>query len=170
MASLSASAVDHPVKPVPHPDLERFRRVLRAGGSREYAYSLLFGLPKLEARGVLKLVEKGLPFSALERFQRNIDLPFRELADAISIPLRTLDRRKSAGRLEPEESDRAVRLSRVFGAALGLFEGDEEAARAWLKKRQATLGNQRPIELVRSEVGAREVERLIGRLEHGVFS
>ncbi len=116
------------------------------------------------------MVEEGLPFSALERFQRNIDLPLRELADAIRVPLRTLDRRKRAGRLEPEESDRAIRLSRVFGAVLTLFEGDEEAARAWLKRRQVALGNERPIDFVRTEVGAREVERLIGRLEHGVFS
>lgn len=170
MASLTVSPVEGQAKPATHPDLERFRDALRAGRPREHAYSLLFGLRLLDARGVVKLVETGLPYGALERFQQNADLPLRELADAISVPLRTLDRRKSAGRLEPEESDRAVRLSRVFAAAIGLFEGDDGAARAWLRKRQPLLGNERPLDLVRTEVGAREVERLIGRLEHGVFS
>lgn len=170
MASPSATPVEGPAKPATHPDLERFRDALRAGRPREHAYSLLFGLKLLDARGVVKLVEAGLPYRALERFQQNADLPIRELAEAISVPLRTLDRRKSAGKLEPEESDRAIRVSRVFAAALGLFEGDDEAARAWLKKRQPLLGNERPIDLVRTEVGAREVERLVGRLEHGVFS
>lgn len=169
MASLTATSVKGPAKPAARPDLERFRDALRTGRPREHAYSLLFGLRLLDARGVVKLVNAGLPYPALERFQQNADLPIRELAAAISVPLRTLDRRKSAGKLEPEESDRAVRLSRVFAAALGLFEGDDDAARAWLKKRQPQLGNERPMDLLRTEVGAREVERLVGRLEHGVF-
>ena len=170
MASLTATPIEAPLKASRHPDLERFRDALGAGRPREHAYSLLFGLRLLDARGVVKLVEAGLPYQALERFQQNADLPLRELAEAISVPLRTLDRRRSAGRLEPDESDRAVRLSRIFAAALGLFEGDDDAARAWLKKRQPMLGNERPIDLVKTEVGAREVERLVGRLEHGVFS
>lgn len=170
MAGLAATSVEGHGKASRHPDLERFRDALRAGRPREHAYSLLFGLRLLDARGVVRLVEAGLPYPALERFQQNADLPLRDLAEAISVPLRTLDRRKSAGKLEPEESDRAVRLSRVFAAALGLFEGDDGAARAWLKKRQPLLGNERPIDLVRTEVGGREVERLVGRLEHGVFS
>lgn len=39
-----------------------------------------------------------------------------------------------------------------------------------LGKRQPVLGNERTIDLPRTEVGAREVERFVGRLEHGVLS
>ena len=52
--------------------------------------------------------------------------------------------------------------------ALELFEGDDEAARAWLLREQPALGGLRPLELAKSDVGAEEVEHLIGRLEHGI--
>ena len=86
----------------------------------------------------------------------------------VQLPARTLARRKAAGRLEREESDRLLRASRVFGRALELFEGDADAAREWLLDRQPLLGGLVPLELATTDVGAAEVERLIGRLEHGI--
>ena len=59
---------------------------------------------------------------------------------------------------------------RVFGRALELFEGDSQAAERWLSSPRAALGGATPLELAKTEAGAREVEALIGRLEHGVFS
>jgi putative toxin-antitoxin system antitoxin component (TIGR02293 family) len=61
-----------------------------------------------------------------------------------------------------------VRLSRVVGLALQLFEGGLEEARVWLLSPHAALGNAIPLEFAANEVGAREVENLIGRLEHGI--
>lgn len=87
------------------------------------------------------------------------------LAELAQIPPRTLARRKEEGRLDPDESDRLLRASRVFGRALALFEGDVDAARTWLSAEQPALGGMAPLELATTDVGAREVENLIGRLE-----
>jgi hypothetical protein len=54
--------------------------------------------------------------------------------------------------------------------ALALFEGGADAAMRWLTSSQKTLGDQTPLEHARTEIGAREVEERVGRLEHGVFS
>ena len=62
------------------------------------------------------------------------------------------------------------RAERVFGKAQKLFEGDARAAERWLSSPKAGLGGAVPSELAETEAGAREVEALIGRLEHGVFS
>jgi putative toxin-antitoxin system antitoxin component (TIGR02293 family) len=51
-----------------------------------------------------------------------------------------------------------------------LFEGDRDAAVEWLTTPQTALGDRVPLDLARTEIGAREVERLVGRLDHGVFS
>ena len=59
---------------------------------------------------------------------------------------------------------------RVFDRALELFEGDSRAAERWLSSPKAALGGAVPSELAKTEAGAREVEALIGRIEHGVFS
>jgi putative toxin-antitoxin system antitoxin component (TIGR02293 family) len=62
-----------------------------------------------------------------------------------------------------------VRASRLFGRALTLFEGDADAAREWLGAKAPALGGQAPLAAAQTEAGAREVENLIGKLEHGVF-
>ena len=48
--------------------------------------------------------------------------------------------------------------------------GDQERAEAWLKKPNKALGMKTPLQYAETEPGAREVENLLGRLEHGVFS
>ena len=48
--------------------------------------------------------------------------------------------------------------------------GDAEAARGWLGKPQKVLGGAVPWDLARTELGAREIETAIGRIEHGVFA
>ena len=84
------------------------------------------------------------------------------------ISARRLARRKEAGRLEPDESDRLMRASRVIARAIELFEGDREAARTWLTTHLRALGDHTPLEFAKTDVGAIEVENLIGRLEHGI--
>ncbi len=79
-------------------------------------------------------------------------------------------RRKAAGRLAPDESERLLRISTVFEKTVDLFEGDVAGAVAWLTSPKRALGRETPLAYSRTELGAREVEDLIGRLEHGVFS
>lgn len=79
-------------------------------------------------------------------------------------------RRKTEGRFHPHESERLFRISGVFEQAVALFEGDSGAARRWLTAPSKELDNHSPLEIARTEIGAREVENLIGRLEHGVFT
>jgi putative toxin-antitoxin system antitoxin component (TIGR02293 family) len=66
------------------------------------------------------------------------------------------------------ESDRLVRLARLFGRALDLFESDAGAAREWLTTPQRALGNVVPLEVGKTDIGATKVQNLIGRLEYGI--
>jgi putative toxin-antitoxin system antitoxin component (TIGR02293 family) len=151
-------------------DLAAFRRLVREKRGGAHFYVTLLGLETFEALALLEQVQAGLPYAALEHFQRNLALSLDELATLLQIKRRTLARRRDEGRLSAEESDRLLRASRVFGAALALFEGDLAAARAWFSAPAPALGGRTPREVASSELGAREVENLIGRLEHGVFS
>lgn len=151
-------------------DVDRFRQYLRRGAPGPHAYVVLLGLETFDPPDLLRAVNKGLAYRTFERFRQNTSLPFERLLDLIDIPRRTLTRRKRDGRFLPEESDRLLRASRVFGKTLELFEGDRDAATEWLITRQPALGGSVPLDVAKSEVGALEVERLVGRLEHGVFS
>jgi putative toxin-antitoxin system antitoxin component (TIGR02293 family) len=127
-------------------------------------------LRSYEPLALYRHVRKGLAYSSVLRFQRNTRLSARAIAELIQIPTRTLTRRKSEGKLAPEESDRLVRAARIFGRAIELFEGDSDAARTWLTLPQPALGGLVPLELARTDVGANEVESLIGRLGYGIPS
>jgi putative toxin-antitoxin system antitoxin component (TIGR02293 family) len=151
-------------------DVERFRQFLDRGSPGPHAYVVLLGLETFAAQDLLRAVGKGFVYRTFERFQRNTALPFDFLLALIDVPRRTLTRRKREGRFLPDESDRLLRASRLFGRTLELFEGDRQAATDWLTSAQPALGGATPLDLARTDVGAREVERLIHRLEHGVFS
>jgi putative toxin-antitoxin system antitoxin component (TIGR02293 family) len=150
------------------PDLAEVRARLSARSRPEHFYVALLGLRDYRPIRIYTQLRKGLTYGALERFQRNTRLSGAQVAELIQLPPRTLARRKQTGRLEPEESDRLVRVARVFGRALGLFEGDPDAARHWLSSKQPLLGNLVPLALAGTDVGAVEVEHLVGRLEHGI--
>lgn len=115
-------------------------------------------------------IEKGFSYQVYRNFQRSTGLKDQNLRPVIGIKPRTFDRRKNANRFTASESDRLVSIARLFAKATRLFEGDTEAARTWLTAESETFGNMTPLEMARTETGTKEVEKLIGRLEHGVFS
>jgi putative toxin-antitoxin system antitoxin component (TIGR02293 family) len=114
-------------------------------------------------------IQKGLRFSELETLQHSLDMPFEQLAAKLSISRSTLQRRKHAGRLSPNESDKLLRFARLLDHATDVF-GDIEKARAWLKHPQYGLGGAVPLDYAETEIGAREVDNLIGRIDYGVYS
>jgi putative toxin-antitoxin system antitoxin component (TIGR02293 family) len=118
---------------------------------------------------LIRKIQKGLRFSELETLQNSIDLPFEQLAAKLAISRSTLQRRKAAGRLSPDESDKVMRLSRLLEHATNVF-GDIQRARAWLKFPQRGLGGAIPLDYAETEVGAREVDDLLGRIEYSVYT
>ncbi len=130
----------------------------------------LLGLKSSNMLTLQKEIEQGFPVTVLRHIQQHYAFSRIELADALRVSARTLDRREALGRLDPLESDRALRLSRVYAKAVELYEGNEKAALAWLKRKNRALGNVPPVDLIKTEIGALQVEHLIGRLEYGVYS
>jgi putative toxin-antitoxin system antitoxin component (TIGR02293 family) len=133
------------------------------------AYSALLDLPAGAAPDIVDAVQRGLSYRMFERFVANSSLSTAATAALVNIPVRTLSRRKREGRLQPDESDRLLRASRVMGRAIELFEGDRAEAKQWLARPQRALRGATPFELARTEVGALAVERLIDQLEQGIF-
>jgi putative toxin-antitoxin system antitoxin component (TIGR02293 family) len=128
------------------------------------------GVAAANSGELIRQVERGFSFQALRALQSRSGIAIPRIASIIGIPERTLARRRVSGRLSPEESERLLRISRVFEDAVDLFEGDVAAAVNWLNTPRKALDSQTPLAFSRTELGAREVENLIGRLEHGVFS
>ena len=118
---------------------------------------------------LIRKIQKGLRFSELETLQTSIGMPFEQLAAKLCISRSTLQRRKAAGRLSPDESDKVLRFARLLEHATDIF-GDVDKARAWLKHPQYGLGGAVPLDYAETEIGAREVDNLLGRIDYGVYS
>jgi putative toxin-antitoxin system antitoxin component (TIGR02293 family) len=153
-------AAVRPLRPLPFPP---HRAASHAPGAS-------LGLTVVRTAALIAQIEQGLRFTALESLAAASGMSAPELATAAGIPQRTLARRKAAGRLSPNESEKLLRVSTIFEKAVGLFAGNASSAVAWLLRPNRALGNHTPLEYSRTELGAREVENLIGRLEHGIFS
>lgn len=118
---------------------------------------------------LVQLIEAGLPLRELDDLQASLDVPMDRLAPWLGISKATLHRRKAKGRLAAGESDRVVRFARLMGKAVEVMES-EENARRWLSSPQIGLGGEVPLDYAGTEIGAREVEDLLGRIEYGVYA
>ena len=130
----------------------------------------MLGIKSANTLQLVKSIEKGFSFQMFERIRRETGLPMESLAVSIGISPRTLTRRKKENKLTASESDRLVSISRLLSLSIELFEGDKAKAFRWFMNSNRALGNLSPLEMAATETGSREVENLIGRLEHGVFS
>jgi len=121
------------------------------------------------AAKALELVELGLPWVNADALARALDVNLEKLASLLDIPPATFYRRKRARRFSKQESDRLMRFARLWWLACDVFE-NEDGAREWLKSPQFGLNGAIPLEYAITEVGAREVENLLHRIEYGVLA
>ncbi len=111
----------------------------------------------------------GLPYASLETVIGKLRLGREEAATILRLPQRTIARRKKEQRLQADESDRVLRLARI-GAQASATLGNEEKAAKWLRRQNRALGNRTPLELLDNDIGSRQVEEILARMEHGVVS
>jgi putative toxin-antitoxin system antitoxin component (TIGR02293 family) len=113
-------------------------------------------------------VRKGLPFSALEALQKEVRLTGKELSAVLGIPERTIARRKEEQHLTAAESDRLYRVARTVAHASSVLGGSEKGT-TWLKRRNRALGDEAPLSLLDTDVGARQVEEVLLRIAYGIY-
>lgn len=130
----------------------------------------VLGMRKHDSVELIGRIKAGFDKRCVLEFESMSGLSLEKIAEFAGIPSRTLARRLSQGRLRPNESDQLLRIARVFGRAVDFFDGDVDSARQWLLSPQLGLGGCIPLEYASNDVGAREVENLIGRLEDGVIT
>ncbi|MGH7267330.1 MAG: type II RES/Xre toxin-antitoxin system antitoxin [Candidatus Rokuibacteriota bacterium] len=111
----------------------------------------------------------GLPYSALEAVASGFEIGTADLVAVLRVPPRTLARRKREKRLRADESDRLYRLGRIASLAEEIL-GSRAKATRWLHEPNRALANAIPLRQLDTEVGARQVEDLLLRIAHGVYS
>lgn len=130
--------------------------------------SIIRGRP-LNYETLIERVRSGLPYAALEAIVRRFEIPQERLVRVLDLPLRTLARRKKERRLRADESDRLMRLA-LIGTLAEEVLGSRERAVSWLRKPNRALGGANPLDRVDTEIGEQQIEQLLFRIAHGVYS
>lgn len=145
-------------------ELERIASVATVLGGKK-----ALGGQIADVEGMRRAVRRGLPYRSLEALAEALSLESEEeMASVAGLAPRTLARRKTSRTLRPGESDRVYRVARVTARAVEVLGGREKAER-WLKKSNAALGGEVPLRALDTDLGARQVEAVLGRIEHGVL-
>ena len=114
-----------------------------------------------------QLVSNGLPFRSLRAVAERYPEPYRRRIEQLVVPRTTLQRREASGVLSPEESERLERVARLSALAEYVWES-RDAAQQWLTTPLPLLGNEVPLDLAATDLGARRVEDVLWKLEHSL--
>lgn len=114
-------------------------------------------------------IREGFPQTVVEEVMHAAGLTLKELATSLDLSPRSLQRRRREGRLARYESDRLYRLARIVALAKH-YLGDDETATRWLRRPNRALGGCTPLQLIDTELGARAVENVLGRIAYGGVS
>ena len=120
-------------------------------------------------RDLREAIREGFRPAVVEKLMRASGLTLKELATAVDLSPRSLQRRRRSGRLARHESDRLYRLARIVAIA-NEYLGDHERAMRWLKHPNRALGGIAPVAAIDTELGARQVENVLGRIAYGGIS
>jgi len=117
-------------------------------------------------RHLIHEVRSGVAVAVVDELIASGRLNLAEI-DRTVLPRKTLAHRRKLGRLSPEQSDRLLRVVRILALAEETFANTRKA-HLWLRRPTRVLAGERPIDLLDTEAGARQVEVLLGRTGHGI--
>lgn len=95
--------------------------------------------------------------------------PPADLADILEVSPKTLARWKKSGeRLTPQQTDRMAHVEAVMKHAEDIFKTPERVME-WMHSKVLYLNARRPIDVIKTETGRREVDNALAVIEWGMF-
>jgi len=115
----------------------------------------------------LLAIQTGFPASWIRATREAFKLSNELLEALFNASISTLERRqKQQQPLDSVASERLDRLAMIATQAADVFEAPEKASR-WMVTANAALGEQTPIHLCETEIGAKQVRRVLAAMEYG---
>lgn len=153
MANSATSNAGKRIRPRPEPPTRSLRKSLFGSSDPAVVSERILG--------------RRIGSGALSKLQEALGLTREEVAAAIGVSPRTLARREAGQEpLDISEGDRLYRVAEVVDLATEMI-GDRTRAFAWIRRRNAALGGEAPLELMRTSIGTAEVERVLYEIGYG---
>ncbi len=116
----------------------------------------------------ISLIHEGIPRSLFTKMATHLGMPQKGLAQTLNLNDRTLRNRSARQRLTEAESEKSLRVARIYARAIGAL-GSDDRARKWIVSPIKSLGNRRPIDFLETDVGTQEVMNVLNAIEWGVY-
>lgn len=165
-----------PRKAAAHPEVAKHNRGEKSTAAQSRSRRGLHPLPLSEFsrlmhsddRALVKLTKQGISPGVVVHLAEKLQVTPVHFVAFIGMSRATLDRKqRNQSALGLVESDRVVRYTQLWKQAVHLW-GSEEAARQWLTAPEGALGGVSPVDHAATEIGARQVEDLMGQIAHGI--
>ena len=128
-----------------------------------------FSSPPLNENELVQCIRNGLPVSVIDSIMEGFSLTSEDLVIPLGVSISTIKRRHKQTELTPSVSDRLFRLASIVSEATETLGSKEKAAR-WLHKPNRALGGDSPLSRLDTSIGFQQVEDVLLRIEHGIFS
>ncbi len=126
-----------------------------------------FEVAEMPTTRAVKVIRAGLPARAFVGVAEVLHLTVDELAGKLGVSARTIrDQQKKLARLSSENTGKLVRIARIQHQARKIFSTNE-AVSGWLSSPAPALEGALPIDLVDTDLGAREVEAVLNGIAYG---
>ena len=76
---------------------------------------------------------------------------------------------RQGGSLKDREKDALIAISQILEKGKGVFDGSEEDLQSFLHTPNENLGNIRPVELLETEIGRKELNKALDRIDYGIY-
>lgn len=130
-------------------------------------WDFIAGREKLSEAERLQQIREGFAAELVQAVKATFALPERSLEILLNASISTLERRRRERKvLDPVASERLDRIAMVCQLAEEVFES-RQAAADWMSRTNRALGGQAPIMLCETEIGAKQVRRVLNALDWG---
>lgn len=114
-------------------------------------------------------IRRGLPYSIFNLIQHHSPFSLNDWSGFLNISYKSLQRYKTnKTRFKPLYTEKIFELAEVLDTGIEIF-GDLDKLKLWVTTENYSLGNLKPIELLRDSYGKDLVLAELTRIDHGIL-
>lgn len=117
----------------------------------------------------IRRIENGATVPQVLQLIKRAGITQSRFAKLAGLSTSTFAERKKKGRFNPVESERALRLEKVFKLAVEVFDDNSHAARDWLTAPNSEFDNTAPFEMLKTDIGTEAVVTMLHCIDQGMF-
>lgn len=114
-------------------------------------------------------VNKGIPKLSVINLAEVMNVPMKDIAEILNVSYKTLGRKKQTDILDSLTSSLSIEIANTIAKGLSVFEDNNKLNR-WLHKENRALQGKKPFDLLKTPTGIKMVNRLLSRIEEGVYT